>query len=428
MAFSTHGNQIIDDKGTPTTFKGTSWFGFESDVMAPHGLWTQRTVASFLDQVQSFGFNLLRLPYSNDLLKPDAKGQWVYDPAITNAAPLDRLDYIINECGKRGISVLLDRHQFKPGGGNGENWVSPEQGIGIDKWIADWVTLATRYKGNSTVIGCDIANEPHTAAVTWDKWAAWAEQAGNAIHAVNPDLLIVVEGVEVFNGDGYWWGGNLQGAKDRPVKLKQANKLVYSPHEYGPGVYNQSWFQAPDFPANLVNIWRKQWFYLHEQNIAPILIGEFGGKQTDTQSTEGKWQNTFVSFIKDNALSWCYWCLNPNSGDTGGLLQDDWKTPNQPKLDMLKPLLGAATTTPAPTPSPVPAPTQTPEPAPTPAPAQQPAPATTPAPEPTTTGSPTPAPVAPPEDCWATLDAIRKELNDSALGCIDRIKALIAKG
>ncbi len=73
MAFSTHGNQIIDDKGTPTTFKGTSWFGFESDVMAPHGLWTQRTVASFLDQVQSFGFNLLRLPYSNDLLKPDAK-------------------------------------------------------------------------------------------------------------------------------------------------------------------------------------------------------------------------------------------------------------------------------------------------------------------------------------------------------------------
>ena len=168
----------------------------------------------------------------------------------------------------------------------------------------------------------------------------------------------------------------------------------------------------------MANIWRKQWFYLHEQNIAPILIGEFGGKQTDTQSTEGKWQNAFVSFIKDNALSWCYWCLNPNSGDTGGLLLDDWKTPNQPKLDMLKPILG--NTSPKPQPQP--------QPAPTPAPAQQPAPATTPAPAPATTGSPTPAPVAPPEDCWATLDAIRKELNDSALGCIDRIKALITKG
>jgi hypothetical protein len=111
-------------------------------------------------------------------------------------------------------------------------------------------------------------------------------------------------------------------------------------------------------------------------------------------------------------------------------LQDDWKTPNQPKLDMLKPLLSAATTTPATTPTDAPASTPAPEPqpAPTPAPAQQPAPATTPAPAPTTTDSPTPAPVAPPEDCWTTLDAIRKEINDSALGCIDRIKVIVAKG
>ncbi len=134
-----------------------------------------------------------------------------------------------------------------------------------------------------------------------------AEQAGNAIHAVNPDLLIVVEGVEVYNNDYFWWGGNLQGANDRPVTLKQANKVVYSPHEYGPGVYNQSWFQASAFPANLATIWRKQWAYLHDQDLAPVLVGEFGGRQTDTTSTEGKWQNAFVGFIKDNALSWCYW-------------------------------------------------------------------------------------------------------------------------
>ena len=34
-----------------------------------------------------------------------------------------------------------------------------------------------------------------------------------------------------------------------------------------------------------------------------------------------------------------YWCLNPNSGDTGGLLLDDWITPHQEKLDLLEPLL-----------------------------------------------------------------------------------------
>lgn len=29
------------------------------------------------------------------------------------------------------------------------------------------------------------------------------------------------------------------------------------------------------------------------------------------------------------------WCLNPNSGDTNGLLLDDWTTPDADKLDLL---------------------------------------------------------------------------------------------
>ena len=90
-----------------------------------------------------------------------SKGQWVYDPAITNAAPLDRLDYIINECGKRGIYVLLDRHQFKPGGSNGENWVSPEQGIGIDTWITDWALVLVRALDTASPSGYRCTVEEH---------------------------------------------------------------------------------------------------------------------------------------------------------------------------------------------------------------------------------------------------------------------------
>ncbi len=29
------------------------------------------------------------------------------------------------------------------------------------------------------------------------------------------------------------------------------------------------------------------------------------------------------------------WCLNPNSGDTGGLLKDDWVTPDNDKLTLM---------------------------------------------------------------------------------------------
>ena len=43
-----------------------------------------------------------------------------------------------------------------------------------------------------------------------------------------------------------------------------------------------------------------------------------------------------AEYLVQNKISQFYWSLNPNSGDTGGLLQDDWKTPSQDKLDMLK--------------------------------------------------------------------------------------------
>ncbi len=38
-------------------------------------------------------------------------------------------------------------------------------------------------------------------------------------------------------------------------------------------------------------------------------------------------------------MSFAYWSWNPNSGDTGGLVADDWSSPEQDKLDALAPLL-----------------------------------------------------------------------------------------
>ena len=41
-------------------------------------------------------------------------------------------------------------------------------------------------------------------------------------------------------------------------------------------------------------------------------------------------------------MSFAFWCWNPDSGDTGGILQDDWMTVNQNKLDIIKPALAAS--------------------------------------------------------------------------------------
>ena len=53
----------------------------------------------------------------------------------------------------------------------------------------------------------------------------------------------------------FFWGENLQDAASRPVRLRLSNKLVYSPHVYGPGDadedHHMPYFDDKRFPANM---------------------------------------------------------------------------------------------------------------------------------------------------------------------------------
>jgi endoglucanase len=141
--------------------------------------------------------------------------------------------------------------------------------------------------------------------------------------------------VESYNGNGYWWGGNLQGAASHPVRLRDQSKLVYSAHDYSPKVWAQSWFTDPAFPANLPALWDKQWGYLAKSGQAPVLLGEFGGRSVGADQ-EGVWQHTLIKYLKQRGIGYTYWSWNPDSGDTGGLLKDDWTTVDRAKLAMLQ--------------------------------------------------------------------------------------------
>ena len=181
-------------------------------------------------------------------------------------------------------------------------------------------------------------------------WAAAAEAAGNAIGAVNPNWLVFVEGIGSYNGDNYWWGGNLVGVRDRPIELDVGHKLVYSAHDYPNSVYAQPWFQSPDFAAQLPAVFDKAWGYIYREGIAPVYVGEFGTKLVDPK--DAPWLEALTSYMSgdfDNngtidipagqqGMSWTYWSWNPNSNDTGGILKDDWSTVNENKVAYLRPI------------------------------------------------------------------------------------------
>ena len=368
----TSGNRILDASNNIVGLSGLNWFGFETANNAPHGLWS-RSYKDMLDQIKSLGYNVIRLPFSNAMLKPGMMPSSIdynQNSDLVDLTSLQVMDKIINAAGARNIRIILDNHRSTPGGGPESNGLWYTSDYPESQWIADWKMLATRYKDNSAVIGADLRNEPHDAAC-WGcgdntkDWRLAAERAGNAILAINPNLLIIVEGVGVYDGQSTWWGGNLIGAQAYPVRLNVSNRLVYSPHEYPESVASQPWFNDPGYPNNLPAVWDKYWGYLARQNIAPILIGEFGTRYATTKDQQ--WLQTLNTYIQQNKLSWTFWSLNPNSGDTGGLLLDDWLSANQTKQDILKqiqhPFIGSggsiATPIPSLVPSRTPAPSST---------------------------------------------------------------------
>jgi endoglucanase len=336
----TSGSQILNSSNEAVAFSGLNWFGFETANHAPHGLWV-RNWKDMLDQIVGQGYNVIRLPFSSAMLRPGVMPSGInyeVNPDLANRTSLEVMDKIIIGAGARGLRIILDNHRSTAGGGpeSGGLWYTDE--YPESNWIADWKMLAIRYKDKPAVIGMDLRNEPYGAC--WGcgdlsrDWRLAAERAGNAILSVNPDLLIIVEGVSEFNGQYTWWGGNLMGAKDYPVRLGVPDRLIYSAHEYPETVYPQPWFRDPDYPNNLPAVWDAYWGYLVKENIAPVLIGEFGTRYEAARDRQ--WLEAFVSYVRQNKLSWSFWSLNPDSGDTGGLLLDNWTDVNQAKQELLQ--------------------------------------------------------------------------------------------
>ncbi len=353
---STSGNQIIDASGNTVQLAGVNWFGFESSNFAPHGLWT-RGYQEMMDQMVDLGFNTIRLPFSSEMLHTTAAPNGIdfsKNPDLQGLSAIEIMDKIVEYAGEIGIRIILDHHRSDAGAGTSDNGLWYNSEYTEAEWIEDWQMLAERYADAPAVIGADLHNEPHNG--TWggggvNDWAAAAERAGNAIGDVNANWLIFVEGVGSYDGNNYWWGGNLEGVRDRPIDLELDNKLVYSAHDYPNSIYNQPWFQSSDFADQLPAKFDEMWGYIYREGIAPVYIGEFGTRLEDPK--DAPWFEAITSYIAgdfdndgtidipegDQGISWTFWSWNPNSGDTGGILANDWTSVNTNKLAYLEPIM-----------------------------------------------------------------------------------------
>lgn len=366
---SISGREFVDSDGTGVRIRAINWFGAAGTRYVPYGL-NERPWKAYIDQIKAWGFNTIRYPFSGTLTTdpyiPASAISSIQNPDLVGLTALEALDLFVAYANEQGVYFILDHHLRKAGPGSTDG-TPVSSDYTLEDWIASWKTMAARYSNAKNVIGADLHNEPYSLA--WDTWAGYCEKAGNAILAVAPEWVMFVQGVASYKNVYTWNGGALMGVADRPVSLSVADRVAYSPHDYGQSIAaTQAWLayegrSTPvSWPENLYSYFSRSWGFIYEQGIAPLFVGEFGGffgvdgkgQQTKANATyEKQWLQALLTYMSGDfdgngasdipagttGISAAYWSLNPNSGDTGGLLQDDWITPQIVKIDLLSSFL-----------------------------------------------------------------------------------------
>lgn len=386
--------EIVDMYGNPVWLTGCNWFGYNVGSQVFDGVWSQN-MHEMLNQIADHGFNLLRVPMSTQILlqwkngEPDPAKPKVNEyenPELTLEGvqggtvmySFDIWNKAVEWCRENGIKIMMDIHSAETASAGHQVSLWYTDKYSTEDWIEALAWFADYYKDDDTIIAVDLKNEPHGTADTpnlmakWDdstdptNWKYAAETAAAAVLEKNPNLLIMVEGTEVYpkfeEGADWtsqnidysrypysyyhhtWWGGNFRGAKDYPIDLgEHQDQLVYSPHDYGPLVYEQTWFYDGFTQETLMNdVWYDNWFFLLDTKTAPLLMGEWGGfldEQHDTDGRNRAWMQALRDLMIENRIHHTFWCFNENSGDTGGLVHENFGEWDEEKYSFVEPSL-----------------------------------------------------------------------------------------
>ncbi|MDV9189913.1 cellulase family glycosylhydrolase [Streptomyces sp. SR27] len=368
---STRGRWIVDADGNRFKLKSGNWEGAQGtwngsgdindDANHTHAInahdmplgLDRVPMATIMADFHRLGLNSIRLPFSNALVHnttpvPDAAV--AANPQLKGKTPLQVLDAAIAALTADGFAVILNNHtttsRFCCGLDGNERWNSSQT---TQQWVDDWVFLTNRYKANKRVVGADLRNEVRRD--TWDNpnwgwyddhdlYAAY-EQAGNKILQADPDMLIIMEGIN-------WSGIPLDGVEHGRPQLKpvanlshtliRSDKLVYAAHFYGyTGPANTGAGSGPgstsdpryeDFtPEQLAQVVDSEAIFVTRDGqhfTAPVWISEFGAAgRGSTDTKEQTWFHRFTDILVANDTDFAIWPL-VGWTDASGAQMDNW--------------------------------------------------------------------------------------------------------
>lgn len=354
----THGAGIYDRAGEKFQLHSVNWYGPHMERQVVEGLEHQK-LPDIVKLIKEAGFNSVRLPFSNQMLRDHqpVSPEWLAaNEDLIGLSPLEVFDKTIEALTQEGLAVILNNHttysEWCCNYDRNGLWFS--EGLNLpfpfstQDWEQDFLMLVDRYRDNPLVVGMDLRNEVRTMPAyapviprspNWGHggktdWYLASKTLGNKILAKNPDLLIIVEGINWTGlvpilGSGF--RPTISGVKDKPIHLQVPQKLVYAAHNYsytGPRHPGKSeWAKGPSYsemtPSEFKDVIDFEWNFVTKASqyyTAPVWISEFG-LAPDANEQDSLWFKNLLQILKDEDLGYAYWPLNH---ERYGLVNEDW--------------------------------------------------------------------------------------------------------
>jgi endoglucanase len=362
--------KIVDASGQPVWLRGTcvgGWMNMENFINgypgAEHTLRATFAREIGKDKAQFFFDRLLDYFLTEDDIKfMKASGSTVvrlsfnYRHFERDDRPFEymedgfeRLDRAVQWCTKHGLYVILDFHAVQ--GWQSTNWHCDNANrISLiwqfphfqNRFVALWEELARRYKGNPTIAAYNLMNEPltdsnfgmfgETRQPQWDIINALYRRTVDAIRAIDPDHIIMLEGdnfSKLFSG----------------LEAPFVPNLGYSSHNYnsagfGPGAYpgyaEGVYWDAEEQEDLFL---RQEGTQYSKQHNVPLWIGEFGSVYNgpaEEVPDRMRALDDYIAIFEAQKVHWTTWTYK-DVGVMGWVHLD----PESEYMRLIKPMLDA---------------------------------------------------------------------------------------
>ena len=283
------GNTFVTAEGKSMVFRGLN--ASDPDRLEKSGHWDK----SYFEEMKRWGATIVRLPVHPTAWRNRGRDQY-----------LQLLDKGVAWAGELGLYVVIDWHSI--GNLKNEMYQSPMYETTRKETFEFWRTMATHYKGNTTVAFFELFNEPtvmngQLGTCSWAEWKTLMEETITIIRANGAKAIPLVAG---FN-----WAYDLREVAQNPIK---AEGIAYVSHPY-PMKRDKPWEAK----------WTADWGYVAKTY--PVVLTEVGFCGPDDRGahvpviSDESYGDAITSYCAKNGISYIVWVFDPQWAP---MLFSDW--------------------------------------------------------------------------------------------------------